>query len=88
MLCDIGCSAPFSIRGTSCLYVTSDGYSWDAGRTECQSLGGDMAMLKTGVKHQEAIDYLDEVWTSIMEAAFAFQLFWGRFHCLTESALA
>ncbi len=47
----------------SCFYSPPDGYSWDAGRSECQSLGGDMAMLKTAEKQQEAKEYLDKLWT-------------------------
>ena len=57
------CRAPFCEHGTSCFYAPPDGYDWEAGRAECQSLGGDLVMIKTAQKYQEVKEYLDERWT-------------------------
>ena len=55
----VDCSAPFSVSGTSCFYVPGGAYTWDDCRTQCQALGGDLAMIKTAAKQQEAREYLD-----------------------------
>ncbi len=60
----VGCKAPFSLHGTSCFYATPDKYTWQDGRGKCQSLAGDLAMIKTAEKQQEAKEYINEIWES------------------------
>ncbi len=53
------CTAPFSLSGTSCFYAPPNRYTWQDGRLECQSLGGDLTMVKTAEKKQRAKEYLN-----------------------------
>ena len=48
--------------GSSCFYTPPEEYTWEAGRAVCQSLCGDLAMIKTAEKQQEAREYLDGMW--------------------------
>ncbi len=54
--------APFIPCGRSCFYATPERYNWNAGRSECQLHGGDLVMIKTAEKQQEAKEYLDAIW--------------------------
>ncbi len=57
-----GCKPPFSRHGKSCFCAPPDSYNWQDGRAECHSLGGDLAMIKTAEKQEEAKEYLDIIW--------------------------
>ena len=55
----IECPAPFEQIGSSCLYLeTDDGKKskWSKARLECRALGGDLAILNTDERHQDAED--------------------------------
>ena len=60
----LGCNHPFSQHDRSCFYSPPDVFTWQDGRDECQSLGGDLAMIKTIDKQQDAKEYLDMIWAT------------------------
>ncbi len=52
------CPDPFQPSGSSCLFIpdVSVKASWNNARSACIDLGGDLAILNTAQKHQDAQD--------------------------------
>ena len=53
----IECQTPYAYVGSSCLYLETDPYkkaNWTDARETCITLGGDLAILDTETKHQDA----------------------------------
>ena len=55
------CPLDFSISGSTCYYVSSYQVDWDSAHTECENMGGQLAIIKSQDKQTEIEFYLENI---------------------------
>ena len=53
------CPPSFVLTGQKCYHSTSDKYTWNNGKTYCESLGADLAMIHTPEIQQNVFNYFN-----------------------------
>ncbi len=57
------CVAPFTLVGSSCLYISDNLMLWPAARDYCISIQGHLVMVKTQTKQQEIDNFMQGICT-------------------------
>ncbi len=57
------CVSPFTLVGSSCLYISDNLMLWPAARDYCVSIQGHLVMVKTQTKQQEIDNFMQGMCT-------------------------